>query len=100
MWRQGDVLIREEEEIPEEVVTLKRLVLATGDSNGFRHQIKNRHEAKLYLDYEEQDLYLEVIAEEATIVHPEHDPIVLPRGRYSVWRQREYTDFGTRTIYD
>ena len=45
-------------------------------------------------------LYLEVTAEEAGVVHPEHGEIVLPRGAYRVWRQREFDDSGSRFVAD
>ena len=32
-----------------------------------------------------------VTADSARIIHQEHAPILLPRGTYRVWQQREYT---------
>lgn len=102
MWRQGDVLIQAMDTIPEGVGRLKRAVLASGDSTGHRHQIKDHRTARLYglPGSSDGDLYLDVIADEATLVHPEHEPIVLPRGCYRVWRQREFTDIGYQTVID
>jgi hypothetical protein len=71
MWRQGDVLIERVAEIPAGLPKVKRLVLAAGDSTAQRHEIKERG-----------------------VVHPEHGPIVLKKGTYRVWRQREYVEPG------
>lgn len=98
MWRQGDVFIDRVEQFPENLIRLKRLVLAAGDSTGHRHMIKDLKSAELYVGGD--GLYLRVTAEEATVAHPEHGPIVLPRGEYRVWKQREFTDAAPRPVYD
>ncbi len=43
---------------------------------------------------------IRVIADEARIIHQEHQPITLPRGDYRVWQQREYTPEKIRRITD
>ncbi len=102
MWRQGDVLIERVGEIPAEAKRLKRPILASGDATGQRHQIKDRNAARLlaWNDGGATRLFLEVVADEAEVVHPEHGEIVLPRGTYRVWLQREFTGFGTRSVVD
>ena len=102
IWRQGDVLIERVESVPPSAKRLKRLVLASGDSTGQRHQIKDRRAARLLSSDEGGDprLFLEIIAELAAVVHPEHGEIVLPRGAYRVWRQREFDDHGSRFVAD
>jgi hypothetical protein len=102
MWRQGDVLIEQVESIPPSARRLKRPVLASGDSTGQRHQIKDRRTARLLSTDETGSvrLFLEVIADEAAVVHPEHGEIVLPRGNYRVWLQREFDDIGPRSVAD
>ncbi len=102
MWRQGDVLIERVGAIPASARRLRRPVLASGDSTGQRHQIRDRRAARLLSSGEggATQLYLEVLAEEAGVVHPEHGEIVLPRGSYRVWRQREFDDPGPRLVAD
>jgi hypothetical protein len=102
MWRQGDVLIERVESIPPSARRLKRPVLASGDSTGQRHQIKDRRAARLLSSGEgtATELFLEVTAEEAGVVHPEHGEIILPRGIYRVWRQREFDGTGSRRVAD
>jgi hypothetical protein len=98
MWRQGDVLIAQVTAIPQTAQPLRRTILASGDATGQRHRLKHRRSGQLYRT--EREMYLEVIAEEATIVHPEHDDITLPRGLYRVWRQREFTDGRPQFVAD
>lgn len=92
MWRQGDILIQTIEKLPDGVALMSNLVLASGDSTGHRHMIKDRKAAMLFrsIGLSDDDLFLNVTADEASVVHPEHDTIVLPKGHYRVWRQREY----------
>ena len=99
MWRQGDVLIEQVTGVPATAVRLKQLVLAAGDSTGQRHMIKDRKTAELYLAAD-QTLFLRVTADAATVAHPEHGHITLPRGEYRVWKQREFTDARPRPVYD
>jgi hypothetical protein len=102
LWRQGDVLIQRVEAIPPSARKLKRPVLASGDTTGHRHQIKDRRSARLLSvgQGRAMQLFLEVDADEASVVHPEHGPITLPRGLYRVWRQREFDDREIRFVAD
>src|SRR5215213_10086403 len=99
MWRQGDVLIERTGEVPPTATKLKRLILASGDSTGQRHTIKEHKAAELY-QAGRDEMFLRVTAEEATVVHPEHGPITLPRGTYRVWKQREFADVAPRPVRD
>jgi hypothetical protein len=98
MWRQGDVLMARIASIPPEAKRLPHLVVAEGERTGHCHQIKDSDSAALF----EADgmLYLDVISNEATIVHEEHGPIKLGRATYRVWMQREYLPRGSRRLMD
>jgi hypothetical protein len=102
MWRQGDILIQQIEAIPGGLARRKRLVLASGDTSGHSHKIKDRRTANLFLSASpwSSDMYLEVTEEMAEVVHPEHATIPLPKGCYRVWRQREFTERGASTVLD
>ncbi len=102
LWRQGDILIQRVESIPSPARKLKRPILASGDSTGHRHQVEDRRTARLLSVGQGRaaQLFLEVEADEASVVHPEHDTITLPRGVYRVWRQREFDDAGSRFVAD
>jgi hypothetical protein len=100
MFRQGDILLERIDRIPESAVKLKDVVIATGAVTGHQHKIRNRTSARLYLPGSgvppspgrrfPGELYLEVVKDQAQLAHPEHKPIVLTRGCYRVWRQREH----------
>jgi hypothetical protein len=88
--------------VPAAARATKDSVLASGDSTGHRHRIKDRKTARVFtlIGRTQAEFFVEVVADQAEIVHPEHDTITLPRGTYRVWRQRELTDSGFRPIGD
>lgn len=88
MWRQGDILIQEVGGIPAGAFVRRGLVLVTSEATGHRHEVQYAEGIRLF--GAPGSLYLDVDAPRATIVHPEHGPIELPRGKYRIWRQREY----------
>ncbi len=98
LYRHGDILIEHTDHIPPNAVKLNHLVIASSDTTGHRHRIKDRASAVLYSRRGEN--YLEVIKDSAELVHPEHDTIVLQRGVYRVWRQREFSEHGAHRIFD
>lgn len=93
LYRQGDVLVRQVNEIPTglQAVPLEqgRVILMHGEVTGHAHAVIGDVEflAADLADLEERFLRVEA---EAQIVHEEHDTIVLPPGNYRVVRQREY----------
>jgi hypothetical protein len=89
MWRQGDILIQTVDEIPDHATARQHLILADSRTTGHRHEVE--HARGIRVLAVAATLYLDVDAPRARIVHPEHHPIELPRGKYRIWRQREYT---------
>jgi hypothetical protein len=102
MWRQGDVLIEKVDRIPQSARPIHHPVLAVGASTGQRHRIRDAKSARLYWYPvgRNRQLYLDVTAPTAEVIHPEHASIVLVQGIYRVWQQREYGDAGPRTVID
>jgi hypothetical protein len=98
LYRHGDLLVEDADQIPSDSRRLQHLVLAEGELTGHSHRIAERGAAVLYQTG--RGLYLDVIADCATLVHQEHGPISLPRGAYRIWRQREYTPQEIRTVRD
>lgn len=96
--RHGDVLVGSVDAIPSGAEERSHLVLAEGEMTGHSHRISEIDGARLYRHGGE--IYLRVVANEATLVHQEHGPIALPRGCYRVWQQREYSPQEIRTIRD
>ncbi len=102
LWRQGDILIQRVASVPPTARKLKRPILASGDATGHSHRIEDRRTARLVTVGQGRgmQIFLEVDADAASVVHPEHDTITLPRGAYRVWRQREFDGLGNRVVAD
>src|SRR5262245_58993785 len=98
LWRQGDVFIAAVPSLPRRAKPQPRCVLAEGEVTGHSHRVADEGTARLYRN--SAWLYLQVVADAATVVHEEHRPITLPRGVYRVWRQREYTPRAIRVVRD
>jgi len=98
MWRHGDVLIASTPSVPQAAKPRPNVVLAYGEITGHSHRVKDPRTAEVW--EHGGMLFLDVITDEATIIHEEHKPIVLPRGVYRVWMQREYTPEAIRRIID
>lgn len=78
------------------------LASGSGDRTGHRHRIEDLRTVRFRStgDGSGAGFFLEVIAQEARIVHPEHKAIILPKGRYRVWRQREFEGSGACAVAD
>jgi hypothetical protein len=98
LYRHGDVLVESVKTIPAGAVKRTHLVLAEGELTGHSHRIADPGSAELHQAGTE--LYLRVLAENATLLHQEHGPINIPQGDYRVWRQREYSPREIRTVRD
>ncbi len=98
MWRHGDVLIASTTSIPAAASMRPGMVLAYGEITGHSHRVHDPHSAEVW--EHGGVLFLKVVADSATIIHEEHQPITLPRGLYRVWMQREYTPQAIRRIAD
>ena len=98
LYRHGDLLVLQIEQVPADARQLNHLVLAEGEVTGHAHRIAERDTAVLFDGGGE--MFLSVTADHATLVHQEHGPIALTRGSYRVWRQREYTPTAILTVRD
>jgi hypothetical protein len=98
MYRHGDVMIARVDALPNGCLERPGVTLAKGELTGHSHRIEDYRSAKTY-DHGAQ-LYLEVVADDATVIHEEHHPIQLTKGFYRVWMQREYSPEAIRTVRD
>lgn len=98
LYRHGDLLVENVDEIPADARPLSHLVLAEGELTGHSHRIAEKDAAQLFQSF--TGLYLRITGEMATLIHQEHGPIELPRGQYRVWRQREYSPREIRVVRD
>ena len=87
MYRQGDVLLRKVESIPEDAKPSDDDIILKGEATGHAHRIVNgtiftRSSWPI-------QMFVEASAG-ATLVHEEHESILIEPGFYEVIRQREY----------
>jgi hypothetical protein len=98
--RQGDVLLRRIQSIPSDAKPTQRdngrVILAYGEVTGHAHAILEPTTVKLAKGIAE---YLDA-PEGATILHEEHDTILLPPGKYQIVHQREYSPAEIRRVRD
>jgi hypothetical protein len=99
LYRHGDVIIQKiNEPVPENAKKVKGNILVHGEVTGHAHRLVNPDTFQIYES--EQFLYIDVMAEETSIIHEEHAPITLEKGTYKVWVQREYTPQQIRRVLD
>ena len=95
-YRQGDVFIQNIEEMPKELKKIISGVVVIGEATGHAHRLiggevfKDKM-GKMFLD----------VKKTAQLIHDEHKPIVLVKGKWAVVRQREYVSSDmTKIIVD
>jgi len=98
IWRQGDVFIIAMPNLPHLGRVERSPVLAEGEVTGHSHALADPASGQVFAVRGE--LYLEVIADCATIVHEEHGAVTLPRGGYAIRIQREYSPKEIRQVVD
>jgi hypothetical protein len=98
LWRQGDVFLIPAPALPAAGRVDRRPVLAEGEITGHAHRLEDPASGRVFSVGE--NLFLEVLADSATIVHEEHRPVTLPRGGYAVRIQREYSPREIRQVAD
>ena|SRR6185503_13247129 len=90
--QQGDVILRKLSAFPSGtavVLNKLRCVLADGEHTGHQHVVES-NDAELIQVGERMLLKL---TKQATVVHPEHNPITLSPGIWEVGRVKEYDWF-------
>jgi len=104
IYRQGDVLLVECDEVPLDAKRIKResgkLILARGEQTGHHHAVLER-EAELVESASAQAVFLKIMGSApAALTHQEHATIAVPPGTYRVVRQREYTPLENVRVAD
>ncbi|MGH9203904.1 MAG: hypothetical protein ACRD2A_21975 [Vicinamibacterales bacterium] len=95
VFRHGDVFLIQVRVVPTGLVRVPRdasgrIILARGETTGHAHAIQDQ-DAEMLWDPELEERFLEVLRDSGVkLSHEEHDPLVVPRGVYRVFRQREY----------
>jgi hypothetical protein len=99
IWRHGDVLIAAIDQLPQDLVLENGATLARGEATGHSHHFADPSVIELFRGLDGL-LYLKVVADEAQLVHEEHQALSIPRGVYRVWQQREYSPQAIRRMID
>jgi hypothetical protein len=97
MIRQGDLLFRAVETIPEYFLEQAKRrengVILTGEASGHSHRLALSDEAEVLVleQWRGQEIFVRVRAVPVQVVHEEHLPVTLaPNTDYKVTRAREY----------
>jgi hypothetical protein len=95
LYRQGDILLRPIESIPTNAMPVPRdagrIVLAYGEATGHAHAIEAPEIEATLLSVDENTRFLRLMAD-VDLVHEEHATLHVPKGSYSVVRQRVWAD--------
>lgn len=101
MYRHGDLLLipqnRPRANWPRKVDKFDGIILR-GESTGHAHRLRDAESVTAYGDLSgivEVELH-----GPNSLIHEEHKEIVLPEGRYTVIRQREYEGDNWRNVRD
>jgi hypothetical protein len=92
MLRQGDVLLRPIEALPEKHSPVKeredgKIIVALGEATGHKHEVVG--EGVEFVKSGARQ-FLVATMEGTTLVHDEHASIEIPVGTHEIVRQREY----------
>ena len=95
LYRQGDVLLKPSEKIPEGAKPSEDRILVRGETTGHAHrahgqqlQVFRTPDNRMYLEGKGQ------------LIHEEHKTIEIPEGTYEVVRQEEYSPVENRQVAD
>lgn len=105
MYRQGDVLLLQIDEIPTEASACNvkgDVILAYGEATGHAHRLAPelvKPFAKGGIWSPTAERFIQA-AEGATLTHEEHGAIALAPGNYRVIQQREYSPSEIRHVAD
>jgi len=115
-YRQGDVLIEQVPELPNQpkktAAQQQRVILAHGSATGHSHEIEDPTAAALepvdklvnapgdLSDATSTTNAVMVLERPTAVIHQEHSRIELPAGQYIVRRQREYSPTEIRNVLD
>lgn len=101
-YRQGDVLIEQIAELPNNLQLQKpengRIILAHGEATGHHHSLAV-DTADWWKEEKTGEQYL-TVKEKTAVEHQEHAAITLQPSNYRVRRQREYTPEAIRNVAD
>jgi hypothetical protein len=100
-YRQGDLLFVKVKSVPGGGIARKSGHILEGEATGHIHRVAENQLAEAEVLDCGAGLFMTVTAEGGvSIVHEDHNSIVLPPGNYEVVRQREYSPEQIRNVQD
>jgi len=96
IYRQGDVLIKEINAFSENLKETNDPILAKGEKTGHMHRLQ---QAVQILVDKQGNKFFEA-GTETVLIHDEHKPIQIPKAKYEVVIQREYSPSKNRQVTD
>lgn len=101
IYRQGDILFKQVKKIPEDGKVRASGHILEGEATGHIHRVAEPQLAEWEVLDCGTRLFMSVSAEGGvSIVHEDHDTLVLPAGNYEIVRQREYSPEAIRNVMD
>jgi hypothetical protein len=94
--RQGDVILKRIDKIPEKASLTNNFVLAEGEATGHKHLLSGKAVTVL----ETIDRKFINAGTTAILMHEEHKQVMIPKGLYEVKVQREYDPVQERKVMD
>ena len=94
MYRQGDLLLIQREELSNEAIKTNSQILLEVTATGHHHKIINGLIFRQEISNEGVFAYVKA-NKECSLIHEEHHTINLPEGIYEVRRQREVSGYVT-----
>lgn len=99
--RQGDVLFKRVDSIPEGGKVRKSGHILEGEATGHIHKVAESQLTEAEVLDCGAGLFMSVSAEGGvSIVHEDHNTLILPPGNYEIVRQREYSPEAIRNVMD
>ena len=99
MIRQGDVLLKRVDALPEGTKKLATMTVAYGEVTGHAHKVEVDAGDAMLVEDGQGGMFV-CVKGNATLKHDEHAPIKLESGNYKVVIQREYDPVKERKVQD
>lgn len=90
IYRHGDLLIRQIEELPKGLKKAQDKTLAYGEVTGHSHRFEDLSTVEVFLVNGELKKYLQVNMP-SPLIHEEHKRIIIEPGMYEIINEREYS---------
>lgn len=90
IFRHGDLLIKELDQLPENLTQKQDNIIAYGEATGHHHQLTGK--VTTYVDKTNNKIYF-VAEDYVKLKHQEHKTINISEGNYEVIVEREYDYF-------